>query len=77
MINAKTELQYQIALGILTQMRAAGFVTEDEAESIRHLAMEKYRVDSRDNCKVYVDGFDSEMDARRHLADLTDCHIIN
>lgn len=43
MINAKTELQYQIALGILTQMRAAGFVTEDEAESIRHLTMEKYR----------------------------------
>ena len=43
MINAKTELQYQIALGILTQMRAAGFVTEEEAESIRHLAMEKYR----------------------------------
>ena len=43
MINAKTELQYQIALGILTQMRAAGFVTEDEAERIRHLAMEKYR----------------------------------
>lgn len=43
MINAKTELQYQIALGILTRMRAAGFVTEDEAESIRRLAMEKYR----------------------------------
>ena len=43
MINAKTELQYQIALGILTQMRAAGFITEDEAERIRHLAMGKYR----------------------------------
>ena len=43
MINAKTELQYQIALGILTQMRAAGFVTESEAESIRRLAAEKYR----------------------------------
>ena len=43
MINAKTELQYQIALGILARMRAAGFVTEDEAESIRHLAAEKYR----------------------------------
>ena len=43
MINAKTELQYQIALGILTQMRASGFITEDEAERIRHLAMEKYR----------------------------------
>ena len=43
MINAKTELQYQIALGILMRMRAAGFVTEDEAERIRHLAMEKYR----------------------------------
>ena len=32
MINAKTELQYQIALGILAQMKAAGFVTDDEAE---------------------------------------------
>ncbi len=42
MINAKTELQYQIALGILMQMKAAGFVTEDETESIRRLAMEKY-----------------------------------
>ena len=37
MINAKTELQYQIALNILMRMRAAGFVTEDEA------AMEKYQ----------------------------------
>ena len=36
MINAKTELQYQIALNILMRMRAAGFVTEDEA-------MEKYQ----------------------------------
>ena len=43
MINAKTELQYQIALDILMRMKAAGFVTEDEAESIRRLAMEKYR----------------------------------
>lgn len=43
MINVKTELQYQIALGILTRMRTAGFVTEDEAERIRHLAIEKYR----------------------------------
>ena len=43
MINAQTELLYQLALGILIQMRAAGFITEDEAESIRHLAMEKYR----------------------------------
>ena len=34
-------------------------------------------VESRDNCKVYVDGFDSEMAVRRHLEDLTDCHIIN
>ena len=32
MINTKTELQYQIALGILMRMKAAGFVTEDEAE---------------------------------------------
>lgn len=43
MINAKTALQYQIALNILMRMRAAGFVTEDEAESIRRLAMEKYQ----------------------------------
>lgn len=43
MINAKTELQCQIALNILMRMRAAGFVTEDEAESIRRLAMEKYQ----------------------------------
>ena len=43
MINAKTELQYQIALDILMRMKAAGIVTEDEAESIRRLAMKKYR----------------------------------
>ena len=43
MINAKTELQYQIALGILAQMKAAGFATDDEAEAIRRLAAEKYR----------------------------------
>ena len=29
------------------------------------------------DCKVYVDGFDTEEAARSHLADLTDCHIIN
>ena len=43
MINVKTELRYQIALGILARMRTAGFVTEDEAEAIRRLAAEKYR----------------------------------
>lgn len=43
MINARTELQYQIALGILARMRAAGFVTEDEVEAIRRLTAEKYR----------------------------------
>ena len=43
MINARAELQYQIALGILARMRAADFVTEDEAEAIRRLAAEKYR----------------------------------
>lgn len=43
MINAKTELQYQIALGILAQMKVAGFVTESEAEAVRCLAAEKYR----------------------------------
>lgn len=43
MMNAKTELQYHITLGILTQMREAGFVTEDEAAVIHRLAAEKYR----------------------------------
>ena len=38
MINVRTELQYQIALGILARMKAAGFVTDDEAEAIRRLA---------------------------------------
>ena len=52
----------------------ARILTAQEAEILGYL--DGY-VDSRDNCKVYVDGFDSEMDARRHLADLTDCHIIN
>ena len=42
MINANTEPQYQIALGILVQMRTAGFVTENEAAAIRRLAIEKY-----------------------------------
>lgn len=52
----------------------ARILTAQEAEI---LGYEDGYVDSRDNCKVYVDGFDSEMDARKHLADLTDCHIIN
>ena len=43
MINAKTELQYRIVLGILAQMRAAGFVTDGEARAIRRQAAEKYR----------------------------------
>ena len=43
MINAKTELQYQIALGILAQMKAAAFETDDEAEAIRRMAAAKYR----------------------------------
>lgn len=43
MINAKTELQYQIALGILARMKVSGFVTDDEAEAIRCLAAAKYR----------------------------------
>ena len=43
MINAKTELQYRIVLGILAQMRAAGFVTDGEARAIQRLAAEKYR----------------------------------
>lgn len=43
MINARTELQYQIALGILVWMREAGFVTEEEADVIHRLAAEKYR----------------------------------
>lgn len=52
----------------------ARILTAQEAEI---LGYEDDYVESRDNCKVYVDGFDSEMDARKHLADLTDCHIIN
>ena len=43
MINAKTELQYRIALGILARMRDAGFVTDEESDAIRCLAAEKYR----------------------------------
>lgn len=43
MINARTELQYQIALGVLARMREAGFVTEAEAAVIQRLAAEKYR----------------------------------
>lgn len=42
MINVRTELQYQIALGILARMREAGFVTEEEAAVIQRLAAEKY-----------------------------------
>ena len=43
MINAKTELQFHIAMGILDQMREAGFLTPEEAVTVRRLAMEKYR----------------------------------
>ena len=43
MINAKTELQYQIALGILAQMQEAGFLTGEEYDTVKHLAAEKYR----------------------------------
>jgi hypothetical protein len=43
MINAKNELQYRIALGILLQMRSAGFLTEEEWNATRYLAAEKYR----------------------------------
>lgn len=38
MSSARGELQYRIALGILGQMRSAGFVTDQEAETIRRLA---------------------------------------
>ena len=37
MSNIKTELQYRIALG------SAGLVNDQEAETIRRLAAEKYR----------------------------------
>lgn len=43
MSSARAELQYRIALGILGQMRTVGFVTDQEAETIRRLAEEKYR----------------------------------
>ena len=42
-VNIKTELQYRIALGILGQMCSAGLVNDQEAETIRRLAAEKYR----------------------------------
>lgn len=42
MSGARAELQYRIALDILGQMRSAGFVTDQEAETIRRLAEEKY-----------------------------------
>ena len=43
MINAKKELQYRIALGILLQMREAGFLTDEEYDTVRYLAAERYR----------------------------------
>lgn len=43
MINAKTELQFRIAMGILEQMQEAGFLTTEEAAAVRRLAIEKYR----------------------------------
>ena len=43
MINAKTELQFHIAMGILEQICRAGFLTDEEALAVRRLAMEKYR----------------------------------
>lgn len=43
MSNIKTELQYWIAMGILGQMCSAGLVNDQEAETIRRLAAEKYR----------------------------------
>ena len=43
MINARTELQFHIAMGILEQMCQAGFLTAEEAAAVRRLAMEKYR----------------------------------
>lgn len=43
MINAKMELQFHIAMGILEQMRKAGFLTDEESAAVRRLATEKYR----------------------------------
>lgn len=43
MINAKTELQFRIAMGILEQMQEANLLTADEATIVRRLAIEKYR----------------------------------
>ncbi len=43
MINAKAELQYRIALGILAQMQDAGFLTAEEHDTVRRLAAETYR----------------------------------
>ena len=52
----------------------ARVLTAQEAEALGY--EDGYTAQKPDG-KLYVDGFDSEMDARRHLADLTDCHIIN
>lgn len=43
MINAKLELQYRIAMGILKKMREAGFLTQEESETVQQLAAQKYR----------------------------------
>ena len=42
MSNVKTELQYRIALSILGQMCSVDLVNDQEAETIRQLAAEKY-----------------------------------
>ena len=64
------EQTYRLNDGIVQ----ARVLTAQKAEA---LGYEDGYTAQRPEGRLYVDGFDSEMDARRHLADLTDCHIIN
>lgn len=46
------------------------------AQEAAVLGYEDSYVRGHENCKVYVDGFDSEDAARSHLEDLVNCRII-
>ena len=47
------------------------------AAAAHALGYEDDGVYTRDGCKVYVDGFDSESAARSYLDDLADCRVMN
>lgn len=51
----------------------ARLLTAQEAEA---LGCEDGYVRSHEDCKVYVDGFDSEEAARNHLENLKNCRIM-